>query len=49
MHKKIKKVKKAKKPTHNITFNEFCEMMSGFTDEEFNLVYDWLSTRHKKP
>ena len=49
MRKKIKNVKKAKKPIHNITFNEFCEMMSGFTDEEFNLVYDWLSNRHKKP
>lgn len=47
--KKLKKTKKVKKPTHRITFNEFSDMMLGFTDEEFNLVSDWLSNLRKKP
>lgn len=49
MTKKAKEIKKIKKAPNRITFNEFREMVSGFTDEEFNLVYDWLSNLHKKP
>lgn len=49
MYTKVKKQKSPKKSTNNITFNEFKEMIEGFTDDEFNLVYDWLSTLRKKP
>ena len=49
MYTKVKKTKKPTKATNDITFNEFKEMIDGFTDDEFNLVYDWLSTLRKMP
>lgn len=52
MHKKMKKLKNPNnttKKTNNISFKEFKKIVSGLTDDELNLVGDWLSNRQQKP
>lgn len=55
MQKKFKKNQKTKKPNktinknNKISFEEFKSIVSGLTDEELNLVSDWLSDRQQKP
>lgn len=51
MCKNFKKSKKAKKPDNKkskISYQEFKRIVSGLTDEELNLVGDWLLNRQQK-
>ncbi len=52
MYKKFKKIKKpdntTNKKKNKLSFEEFKDIVSGLTDEELNLVGDWLSDRQQK-
>lgn len=47
--KDVKRIKESEKATAPISYGEFKEMMSGLTDDELNLVSDWLLDRQQKP
>ena len=48
-NKRTIKIKRFKNTKPKLTLHELIEMVKGFSDEDFNLVYDWLLNLRKKP
>lgn len=52
MKKKIRNVKKIKKINNisvPISYEDFKEMVEGLTDDELDIISDWLSSLPQKP
>ena len=42
------KIRRFKKPKPTLTLLELVEMIKGFSDEDFNLVFAWITSLRKK-